>query len=79
MRDARRKCLFDWPVAFTKVILIVVKLYFSKDERKRGGREGGERGKVGERETERDRQRNRQTDTEPETDRDRETETKIQR
>ena len=29
-RDARRKSLFDWPVAFTKVILIVANCTLAK-------------------------------------------------
>ena len=29
-RDARRKSLFDWPVAFTKVTLIVANCTFAK-------------------------------------------------
>ena len=34
VRDARRKSLFDWPVAFTKVILMVANCTLAKRERK---------------------------------------------
>ena len=35
VRDARRKSLFDWPVAFTKVILMVANCTLAKREREK--------------------------------------------